>query len=180
MRFPWWLIALGAAAIMVTGGGYFFVTNRQTGNRWTRLLPETRAKAQQLIDQARAAGLDVMFWDGWRPPEASAENMRAGTSKVKSPFDSLHVWGVAIDIVFVNAAGFPTWLEDASKPAGWVDPRWKKLAAIGQQLGLYSGGLNWGWDWPHFQMPGYAASTLRARYGNDYLAFLTQRGVAVA
>lgn len=174
-KFPWWLLLVGAGIVLLAGG-VAVTANRRSGPRWGRLLPEAQGLADQLVRQARAAGLDVVFWDGWRSPEASAENMRAGTSKVRSPFDSLHVWGVAFDIVFVNAAGFPTWLEDASKPEGWVDPRWKKLAAIGQQLGLYSGGLNWGWDWPHFQLPGYAASTLRARYGNDYLAFLSQRG----
>ena len=179
MRFPWWLVAVGAA-IMAMGGGYLIVTKRQVGNRWTRLLPETRSKAQQLIDKANAAGLRVMFWDGWRAPEESAKNIAAGTSQLSDPYNSYHVWGLAFDLVFVNDAGLPTWLEDRSKPAGWVDPRWRQLAALGESLGLYSGGLHWGWDWPHFQMPGTSVASLRASYGTNYQAFLSQRGVAVA
>lgn len=180
MRFPWELVALGALALFAAGGGYVMATNRKAGARWSRLLPAARAKVEQLEAAARAEGLNVMFFDGWRSPEDSAKNIAAGTSKVTDPFLSLHVWGVAFDIVFVNAAGLPTWLEDPSKPKGWVDPRWRQLAEIGQRLGLYSGGLNWGWDYPHFQLPGYSASSLRTKYGNNYLAFLSQAGVSVA
>ncbi len=61
-----------------------------------------------------------------------------------------------------------------------TDPRWRQLAEIGRRLGLYSGGLHWGWDWPHFQLPGYTAGVLRASWGNNYLAFLQRSGVAVA
>lgn len=172
-RFPWWLLALGAVAMLAAGGGYVMTTQRQSGPRWHRLLPEARTKAQQLIDQARAAGLDVMFWDGWRSPEDSQKNIDAGTSKVSDPFNSLHVWGAAFDIVFRNAAGLPVWPPD-------TDPRWRQLAEIGRRLGLYSGGLHWGWDWPHFQLADYTAGVLRASYGNNYQAFLAQRGVAIA
>jgi hypothetical protein len=180
MRPPWELLALGALALLTAGGGYVMATNRKTGARWNRLLPAARAAAEKLEAAARAEGLNVMFFDGWRSPEESARNYVAGTSRLSDPYNSYHVWGAALDVAFVNAAGLPTWLEDSSKPKGWVDPRWKQLAAIGQRLGLYSGGINWGWDWGHFQLPGYSVSALRAKYGNDYLAFLAQAGVAVA
>lgn len=177
---PLWLLLGLAALALAAGGGYVAVTSRQVGPRWYRLLPEARAKAAELVRQANAAGLPVMFWEGWRTPEASAKNIAAGTSQVSHPLNSLHVWGAAFDIVFRNAAGLPTWLEDKSKPKGWVDPRWLQLAEIGRRLGLVSGGLSWGWDWPHFQLPGYSAGQLRAQYSDNYLAFLGSRGVAVA
>ena len=171
-RFPWWMVALGIG-LAFAAGGYVVTTQRQSGPRWDRLLPQARAKVEQLLAAARAAGLDVMFWDGWRSPEESAKNVAAGTSKVSDPINSLHVWGVAFDIVFRNAAGLPVWPPE-------TDPRWRQLAEIGQGLGLYSGGLNWGWDWPHFQLTGYTAGKLRAAYDRDYLAFLEAKGVAVA
>lgn len=166
-------MAIGALLVAVAGGGYAVTTQRMTGPRWTRLLPEARAKAQQLIAAARAAGLDVMFWDGWRSPEESAANAAAGTSKLADPYNSHHVWGAAVDIVFRNAAGLPVWPTD-------TDPRWRQLAEIGQRLGWLSGGLAWGWDWGHFQLRSVSMADLRARWGTDYLAFLRSAGVAVA
>lgn len=145
-------------------------TQRMSGPRWTRLLPEARAKAQQLVQAARSAGLDVMFWDGWRSPEESAANAAAGTSKLTDPYNSYHVWGAAFDIVFRTATGLPTWPPE-------TDPRWRQLAEIGQRLGLYSGGLNWGWDWPHFQLQSVSMPAVRQRWGSDYLAFLKSNGV---
>ena len=172
-RFPWWLFALGVGLVLAAGGGYVVTTRRQTGPRWERMLPEARAKAEALLREATAAGLEVMFWDGWRSPEDSQKNIDAGTSRVTDPFNSLHVWGAAFDIVFRNTAGLPYWPPD-------TDPRWRELAQIGRRLGLYSGGLHWGWDWPHFQLPSHTIGVLRASYGNNYLAFLQSNGVAVA
>lgn len=168
------MAAIAAAAL---GGGYYVMSNRMNGQRWNNLLPEMQNKVLQLLELAGRNGLQVMFWDGWRPPEESAKNIAAGTSKVSNPLNSLHVWGAAADIVFRDAAGMPTWLEDASKPAGWVDPRWVKLAELGKSIGLLSGGLSWGWDWPHFQLPQYMAGTLVAKYNGDYRGFLKSRGV---
>ena len=169
-RYAWFGVVLILAAL---GGGYSIVTNRMSGARWDRMLPETRTQALELVRRANAAGLDVMFWDGWRSPQATARNVAAGTSKVADSYGSLHTWGVAFDIVFRNAAGLPYWPDD-------TDPRWRQLAEIGRGLGLNSGGLMWGWDWPHFQLPGYRASALKSSYGVNYLAFLQSRGAVVA
>jgi hypothetical protein len=148
------------------------IANRKNGPRWERLHPELRAKVEELERRAQVSGLDVMFWDGWRSPEASAANIAAGASKVKNPLDSLHVWGLAADIVFRNALGVAYWPED-------TDPRWRQLAAIGEALGLKSGGLMWGWDWPHFQLPGYTSAALRASWGASYLDFIGSTGAIV-
>lgn len=142
--------------------------DRRSGLRWVRLLPETRDISDKLVSQAREAGLDVMFWDGWRSPKDSENNMKNGTSKIKNPLDSLHVWGVAFDIVFRNATGQPLWPPE-------TDKRWRQLAEIGKSLGLVSGGLEWGWDWPHFQLPGYSAGSLRKLYNDNYLEFLSSK-----
>lgn len=147
------------------------MTNRMEGPRWEKMLPSARAKALQLVNAARAAGLPVMFWEGWRDPADTIKNIAAGTSKVADAYSSLHTWGVAFDIVFTNAAGLPEWPPE-------TDPRWRQLANLGASLGLFSGGLNWGWDWPHFQLPGYSHAALKVSYGNNYDAFLRRSGVA--
>lgn len=173
MRDGWaWLLLIGSAVALL-GGGYMAVTNRKAGPRWDRMLPEARAKAEQLEQLANARGLTVMFWDGWRDPAATLKNIAAGTSKVTDALGSLHTWGVAFDIVFRNAAGLPEWPPE-------TDPRWRQLAEIGKSIGLYSGGLNWGWDWPHFQLPGYTSSALKQQWGGNYLAFLQSRGAVLA
>lgn len=167
----WQAVAL--ALIVAGGGGFLAVTNRKTGPRWERLLPELRAKVLQLEAKARERGLDVMFWDGWRDPAETLKNIAAGTSKVKDAYGSLHTWGAAADIVFRNAAGVPYWPAD-------TDPRWRQLAEVGEAVGLMSGGRQWGWDWPHFQLRGVTASALKQKYGNNFMAWLGQHGVAVA
>jgi len=149
------------------------ISGRMSGPRWDRLTPEAKAKATELLNAAQAQGLDVMFWDGWRDPEEEKKHIAAGTSKLKDPLNTLHAWGTAFDIVFRGALGQPTW-PDAS------DPRWRQLAELGASLGLFSGGLTWGWDWPHFQLAGITAADLRSRYGDNFLAYLTDSGATVA
>lgn len=146
---------------------------RATGPRWERLLPAAQDKVRELVQLAQQNGLDVMFWEGWRDPSAEQSNIAKGTSHLKDPLNSLHVWGTAFDIVFRNAVGAPSW-PDAS------DPRWLQLANLGESIGLRSGGKSWGWDWPHFELPGYTAASLRSQYGDNFLAFLSDNGAAVA
>ncbi len=173
-RLGWWLL-LGAGALILLGGGagYYVMTQRMTGPRWDRLLPDIKAKTLALLAAAEKAGLPVMFWEGWRDPAVELKDEQSGTSHLKDPYDSMHIWGGAVDIVFKNAAGLPEW-----PPVS--DPRWRQLAELGQSLGLYSGGLHWGWDWGHFQLPGLSLANLRNQYGTNYLAFLQNNGTAVA
>jgi hypothetical protein len=176
----WWLAgAIALAIALATPQGrevgaraIAAVSGRKSGPRWERLHPELRAKIEQLEQAAAAAGLEVMFWDGWRDPEASAANIAAGTSRLKDPLNSTHVWGLGADVVFKNALGMPSWPADD-------DPRWRELAELGRGLGLDSGGIMWGWDWPHFQLPGFPVAGLRAQYGTNFLAFVDSFGGAV-
>jgi hypothetical protein len=188
----WLLIAaafaLAALALGVTKGGQAViaqtaaaVVGRKHGPRWDRLHPDLRAAVEQVEQLATSSGLDVMFWDGWRDPEVEKADIARGVSHLKDPLNSLHPWGLAADIVFKNAVGAPTWLEDAAQPKGWIDPRWRQLAAIMEQVGLKSGGLMWGWDWPHAQLAGYTAASVRGEWGDNYLAFIqSTTGEAVA
>lgn len=168
---PWWLaIGAGAVALLLAGGPILItMSERKRGPRWDNLHPELRRLVPLIEADARAEGLEVMFWDGWRDPGASAANIAAGTSKLKDPFNSMHVWGLAVDLVFRGQLGQPSWPVDS-------DPRWRQLAAIMERNGLKSAGLAWGWDWPHAELPGFAMSELRARYGTNYLAFIADAG----
>lgn len=170
----YWLL-LGAGALLLLGGGtgYYIMTQRMTGPRWDRLLPAMKSKTIALLDAAGKAGLQVMFWEGWRDPAVELADEQSGHSKLKDPYNSMHIWGAAADFAFRNAAGLPEW-----PPV--TDPRWRQLAEIGQSVGLFSGGLNWGWDWGHFQLPGLSLASLRSQYGTNYLAYLQQNGTAVA
>jgi hypothetical protein len=163
----WWLAILAGALAIAAVPVVTSVLDRKRGPRWERLHPELRRLVPLIEAEARRQGLEVMFWDGWRDPQASAANIAAGTSKLKDPYNSAHVWGLAVDFVFRGPLGEPRWPAD-------TDPRWRKLAAIFERFGLKSGGLMWGWDWPHAELPGYAMANLRARYGTDFLAFVQQ------
>lgn len=166
---PWWL-AIGAGALLLAGGPVLqTMSDRKRGPRWENLHPELRRVVPLIEAFGWSVGLDVMFWDGWRDPQASAANIAAGTSRLKDPFNSMHVWGLAVDFVFRGKLGQPSWPPDS-------DPRWRALAAIMERHGLKSGGLAWGWDWPHGELQGHPVSELRRRYGTNYLAFIVDAG----
>ena len=165
------ILAIGAIA----AGGYYAVTGgRKVGRRWTWLVPEARTKIGQLEREARRQGLDVLFWDGWRDPGETLANIAKGTSKVKDAYGSKHTWGVAFDIVMKNAVGLPEW-----PPAS--DPRWQRLGAIGERLGLKWGGRFTGFfDGPHFEIPEFNLTTARNTYGVNYQGWLAYKGVPIA
>lgn len=176
------LIVLVLAAI--AGGGYFAVTaGRKYGKRWTWLLPEAQRKALELERLAKANGLNVMFWDGWRDPAETLQNIAKGTSKVADAWASNHTWGIAFDMVFKNAIGLPEWPAGPPNP----DPRWYRLGELGESIGLKWGGRWWNpqtktgfFDGPHFELPNIALTDLRAKYGTNYQQWLSAKGVATA
>lgn len=176
-RLQWLLIGL-LAAFGLAGGGYYLATNRMSGPRWNRLLPQAKNAAQLLLQKAQDNGLQVMFFDGWRDPAESAANIAKGVSFITDPFNSMHVWGAAFDIVFADALGLPSWPDP-------TDPRWQKLGAIGESLNLKWGGRfappgSKQFDGPHFQLPGYSTAALKQEYGNNYLTFLQTSGIVIA
>jgi len=174
-RKHWLWLAAGAAATLGLGttGVAIMTSDRMKGPRWDNLLPEAKGKALRLIEAAKRGGLDVMFWEGWRDPAQEAADIARGTSHLKDPFNSLHTWGAAFDLVFRSALGMPSWPPISDK-------RWRYLADLGNQLGLRSGLLMWGWDAPHFQIASVNVAQLRRRFGNDYLAFIQGEGQSIA
>ncbi len=185
------LLLLAAAG----AGGYYVATNRMRGRRWSFLLPVMQQRAQQHLDAATRAGLDVMFYDGWRDPVDTRANIERGTSKVKDEFASPHTWGVAYDLVFRHpVTGLPWWppiwgKDAAGNPVFILEnyKQWEAMGKIGESLGLTWGGrwfnpltLKGFFDGPHFQLKPLSMAYLRRTYQNDYAGYLTAQGVAVA
>jgi len=169
-----WFVVGGVALLLIGAGGLFVMSNdRMKGPRWTGLLPQMKKDVLELLNRARAAGLDVMFYDGWRSPAQEKKYESKGTSALHDPYNNYHTWGAAADIVFKNSLGEPYWPHES-------DPRWQQLGAIGKSLGLF-----WGGDWPHlhdmahFQLRSVHVATLREQYGTDYKSWLTSQGATV-
>lgn len=93
---------------------------------------------------------DALYAQGRTKPGSIVTNARGG--------QSLHNYGLAVDVVPVNGNGQPNW--NASEAT------WQKIGAAGKKQGM-----EWGGDWksfkdrPHFQMTaGKSVSTLLSEY----------------
>lgn len=167
------LILGGAVGLLLAGFSTMTGSKYMSGRNWNYVLPEMKQKVLQLLAEAKAQGLHVMFYNGWRSPAQEAADQKHGTSDLTSAYDSWHTWGAAADIVFKSALGEPEW-------PNADDPRWQKLGAIGKSLGLV-----WGGDWTtlrdmaHFQLANINVPELRQTYGTNYLAWLRNNGVTV-
>lgn len=112
------------------------------------LYPPFEAKIEALLIAARAHGMEVGLFEGFRSWEKQAQIFAQGRTKPGKvvtkapPGHSWHNFGLAADVVF-RAKGKWSWAE--SHP-------WSRLGALGKELGL-----EWGGDWkrfpdrPHFE-----------------------------
>lgn len=126
------------------------------------LHPETRKKADKLVELAAKQGLAVKITDTWRTEAEQNALFKQGsiTTMLKYPY-SVHSWGHAFDFCRNDGAGA---YNDA-------DGFFTKVGVIGESLGQ-----EWGGRWtspvdkPHFQdraflMGSVSASKLVAKYG---------------
>lgn len=139
----------------------FTLIDRSTKNMGA-VDPKVKALAIELIKRAYHEGINVQITSGLRTyteqdrlyaqgrtrPGNIVTNAKAG--------QSIHNFGLAIDYVLVN--------EDGSKAIWSVTSEWRRVAAIGKQLGF-----QWGGDWssfrdyPHLDMQrGLSLAQLRA------------------
>ncbi len=165
-KFLLWALLVAAIAY---GGVQVYISKRMKGPRWENLVPAMKQKVLDALTAAEKAGLPVMFWDGWRSIEEEKQHMATGASKLTDPYNTRHLWGSAVDIVFRDALGMPSW-----PPAD--DPRWAQLEQIAISVGL-SHPISW--DKPHFELPGFSLASVRAEFGTDYQAYLRDQGVMV-
>lgn len=127
------------------------------------LNPETRARAEEFLRRAKAAGFDVLVTSTFRNAESQAAIYAQGRTKPgqvvtkAKPGFSWHNFRCAFDIVPL-VKGKPDWNDLA---------KFKALGAIGQACGLEWGGA---WasfkDYPHFQYTsGMTLAQLRLKHG---------------
>lgn len=131
------------------------------------LQPLVKRSADAVVNEMKRLGYDVMVFQGYRSIEEQnalyAQGRTAPGSVITNAKggDSLHNYGVAVDIVFV-VNGRPSWSE--SHP-------WSTLGKVGKKQGF-----EWGGDWtgfvdrPHLEMTlGYSLDDFknnRVNYSN--------------
>lgn len=159
------LLSLGGLAYGVWTGAFENVmsTIRKFGSRWNNLHPDLKVKAEYVERRALETGLPIMFWDGARSVSDSQANMASGASHVSDPYNSYHVWGLAVDYV-KNNNGIPEW-----PPAS--DSFWMKLAALYEEAGLVAGARWKFFDGAHGQMP-ISLASVRSKYGTDFNSYI--------
>jgi hypothetical protein len=175
------VIYIGAAIVGIAAALYKAQDIRAAlstvGPQWRNVHPSVRVAGLAVLDEANAAfeadGLKVGVFSAFRTLEEQARYMKRGTSYVNAPAASYHVWGLALDFVFIDRLGRWTWLED--QPGKGMD-KWRRLGAIIERHGFEWGGRWEKFDGPHGQMPLVRVASLRAAYSNplDYIATFTE------
>lgn len=129
-----------------------------------QLHPQAKTLAQKLVSECAAQGLVIKITDCVRNKAEQdalyAQGRTTAGNKVTNVVypNSMHNWGIAFDICRNDGKG--AYYDD--------DGFFKKVGAIGKQLGL-----EWGGDWtspvdkPHFQLSGWGSTPkkLKATYG---------------
>ncbi|MCA0968469.1 M15 family metallopeptidase [Priestia flexa] len=124
----------------------------------TDLHPAVVEKRDQLIEQTKAQGIDVVITDGFRSFEEQDEFYARGRTTegqivtYSKGGESYHNYGLAIDFALRIDNGDIIWdMEYDGNGNGKSD--WMEVAEIGKELGF-----EWGGDWegfkdyPHFQL----------------------------
>lgn len=128
------------------------------GPGWDNLHPEVQKRAMYVLEDAARAGLNVGVFEGWRDEARQRQVMSTGASWVGNWMNSYHPWGLAVDFVFLDAAGNWTWA-----PAGG-DQAWIALGEIIERHGFEWGGRWKSFDGPHAQLPIDRIVDLQAKY----------------
>lgn len=115
------------------------------------LHPELAAASKELARLAKAAGISVVFTDGFRSPAEQDELYARGRTTDGSVVthaqggESFHNYGLAIDFALENRKGDYIWdMEYDGNRNGKAD--WMEVVTIAKKLGF-----SWGGDWPDFK-----------------------------
>lgn len=166
-------VAVGIVAALYKKAPSIRAALSQIGEPFNRLHPIVQQRAERVLDDAAAEfaadGLTVGVFEGWRDLDKQTQHIASGASFVAEPLNSYHVWGLAVDFVFIDHLGRWTWLEKAPGQ-GW--DKWDRLGAIIERHGFEWGGRWKRRDGPHAQAPDVArVASLRAGYA-DPLQFI--------
>lgn len=145
---PWVVLGFGVGAAVLLLGGARAVSGVVTSTRGQKVLdglaPDFRAKVEEFLRRAKAAGYNITIVSGRRTMDEQQALYDKGRNTSGSivtnakPGESAHNFGQAIDFAFVNPiTGAASW--DESAP-------WAAVAEIGKSLGM-----EWGGDWATFR-----------------------------
>lgn len=148
------------------------------GPSWDNLHPEVQRRALAVIADAKAEGMNVGIFEAWRDPATQQRHIESGASFVTDTMSSYHVWGLAVDFVFLTPLGRWTWLDQDANDSNNDDARWWQLGEIIERHGFEWGGRWKKRDMPHAQLPLVRVAALKASYAQplDYIG--TWRAVA--
>lgn len=131
------------------------------------LQPDIREMCRLFLNKCRRHGIRVFVVHTLRTMEEQALLYAKGRTRPGSvvtrakPGSSAHNWGLAFDVAFRP--------KDNPRGVTWVGP-WKKVGAIGEELGLAWGGR---WrkfpDRPHFQHPRWRELRTKMQMRQDAL-----------
>lgn len=114
-----------------------------------KLTPKVERMAHELLEKMTSLGQHVTVFQGYRSIEEQNKLYEQGRTRPGGKVtnakggESLHNYGVAVDVVFLKN-GKPSWAEEHP---------WKLLGETGKSLGF-----DWGGDWvglvdrPHFNL----------------------------
>lgn len=155
------------------------------GPKFDNLHPMVKIKAIQIINEMNAWLVSighpyrVGLHDGWRT-EARQKGIIASPKRITFVRDwrsSYHVWGLAIDIVFIPRIGRWLWPDYKTQKGKRL---WDKLGSIVEKYGMEWGGRWKNFDGPHAQLVSLGrTSSLKKRYSRNPLAFVEQNITAV-
>lgn len=124
--------------------------------------PELTKRVERLLENANRNGMNVVVYQGYRSKEEQAEIISKNPSATKAkPGFSFHNYGLAVDVLFYDSKGQPSWDEKNE---------WSGLGVLGKETGL-----EWGGDWAmqdkvHFQYPPQTSiHKIRAWFNNGGL-----------
>ena len=138
--------------------------DRSTKNMGSGMNPVVKESALELIKRAYKEKIYVQISSGFRSFEDQNALYAQGRTKSGNAVTnarggySNHNFGLAVDYFLVS--------DDGSKALWTVNDKWKRVAAIGKELGF-----SWGGDWksfpdyPHLEMTG-GLSTAQLRAGS--------------
>lgn len=141
--------------------------NAASEARLAEVNPQLANRIRSMAADLKAQGINVMVVSGYRSFAeqnalyAQGRTKPGGIVTNAKGGQSLHNYGLAVDVVPLDANGQPNWNVPNST--------WQKIGAAGKKQGL-----EWGGDWksfvdrPHFQMTaGRSISSLLSQYNSN-------------
>lgn len=141
--------------------------NAASEARLAEVNPQLANRIRSMAADLKAQGINVMVVSGYRSFAEQNALYAQGRTKPGNIVtnakggQSLHNYGLAVDVVPIGANGQPNWNVPNST--------WQKIGAAGKKQGL-----EWGGDWksfvdrPHFQMTaGRSISSLLSQYNSN-------------